>query len=308
MILLTTINDTLTLTTTSVQDIDVTISALDITTTSEIPVSQDTAITSIASTTILSAPAASTQRQVKSIMITNKGTAVNTITLNKYNGTTYKISPTFALYPNEAFYYNDYDGFFKTDAYGGKVSESVEAQNPTALRTNEEFANNTITGTITSLNVAKGTCIGVADINATSVKVRWRLTTATTGVTWAEIFLAKGKFSPVGRQTHDITPIIIGYADISTEVLTPGLYTTTINVSGGQSIKKGDMLYVIFSVSSSGVAAVVRAQGSNAADNIAAPFGTTQGAGGTQPSLSLGNVYSNVNTATAPVWITTQLL
>lgn len=92
MILLTTINDSLTLTTSSVDEIHYTVSYVDITTTSFTPGSVQGTITTATTTTILSAPAASTQRQVKYVSFYNNGAGTNSIIFaKKVSSTTYKI-------------------------------------------------------------------------------------------------------------------------------------------------------------------------------------------------------------------------
>lgn len=306
MLLLTTTSDVLKLTTSSAEAVDVTVSADDTTTTTNTPLSQETAFSSATTATILSAPAAATQRQIKLITITNKGTAVNNITLKKDNGTAYSISPVVPLYPNESFYYNDFDGFYKTDINGCKVIEGVESQFPCSLRTHEQFTQSNITAPTTINTTAKGVFIGLSDKNATSVTVQWRCTGATTGVTWAEIAILKSPY--FARQTGvDVpNPILVGYASIAAEVLATAIYTTTINVAAGQKIEKGDGVYVIFSISSSGALTTIRGTSANSRDDIGASFGTTQSGAGTQPSLSTGNIYWIALNST-PMWIATMI-
>lgn len=99
MIILSTINDTLELITSSTANIDYYVAYVDITTTTFAPSSTQGAISSATTTTILSAPSASTQRQIKLITIVNKhATASNNITLQKdVSATNYQITGTYTL-------------------------------------------------------------------------------------------------------------------------------------------------------------------------------------------------------------------
>ena len=84
MIILKATTESLTLVTSSVAGIDCSVSYADITTTTFSPSTQETKITSATTTPICSAPAVSTQRQIKLISIVNIDAAVsNTITLYK---------------------------------------------------------------------------------------------------------------------------------------------------------------------------------------------------------------------------------
>lgn len=119
MILLTATTHILELVTSSTAGIDYVVSYADHTSTTFDPGSSQGTINSATTTTILSAPAASTQRQVKQITIVNRGTAVNNVRLAKdISGTEYRLTPTIPLYSGEALTYNDSNGFTVLNAYG----------------------------------------------------------------------------------------------------------------------------------------------------------------------------------------------
>lgn len=103
MILLTTINDTLELTTSSTADIDYYIAYADITTTLFTPGSVQGTINTATTTNILSAPAASTQRQVKLITIVNRhATSSNNIIIQKdVSGSNYRVTGNYTLAAGE---------------------------------------------------------------------------------------------------------------------------------------------------------------------------------------------------------------
>lgn len=98
MIALTSTNQIIELNTSAASDIDVVVSFVDHTSTGGTLGTQDTLITTATDTTILSAPAASTQRQVKVISISNTSATSNTITVKKdIGGTKYTIITTVLL-------------------------------------------------------------------------------------------------------------------------------------------------------------------------------------------------------------------
>lgn len=118
MLLLTSTTHLLELDTSSSSAIDVSASYVDITTSAFSPGSQDTAITTATTTTIVSAPSGSTNRQIKMLSIKNKGTAKNNITLIKdVSGTEYTVFKC-DLFPNELVQYVDGVGFTVFDSAG----------------------------------------------------------------------------------------------------------------------------------------------------------------------------------------------
>lgn len=130
MLLLTATNHTLEVTTSSTSAVDVSGSYVDITSTTFTPGSQVAAITTATTTTIVSAPAASTQRQVKEISFKNKGTASNTLTIKKDVGGTEYVLFSASLNPNDSIQYTDGEGFKVFDVGGRiKVTDSENSGN-----------------------------------------------------------------------------------------------------------------------------------------------------------------------------------
>jgi len=125
MILLKATTETIKLTTTSTADIDYSVSWVDVTTTAFTPSSSEGKITTATSTTILSAPAASTQRQVKLITISNIHASVaNTVTVKKdISGTTYTLTPATQLLAGETLIYLDGGNGWVAYSANGSVKE-----------------------------------------------------------------------------------------------------------------------------------------------------------------------------------------
>lgn len=100
MIFLNTINEVLKITTSTTANLDYQINYVDvIPTASATPSSSQGKITTITTTTVLTAPAASTSRQIKSIFITNNSTTnANTITVSKsVSGVDYTLTSSIVL-------------------------------------------------------------------------------------------------------------------------------------------------------------------------------------------------------------------
>ena len=112
MIILKSITDTLEVLTGTGAHLDISVSFVDRTTTTFNPDTQEAKPTSATTTTIVGAPAAATQRQIKAISIRNIDSISQIITVKKnLNTTTYIITPTLTLLAGEMLYYSDVNGW-----------------------------------------------------------------------------------------------------------------------------------------------------------------------------------------------------
>jgi hypothetical protein len=142
MILLKATTETLVLETNSIADIDYSVSYADITSTSFSPSTSEGKITSITSTTLVSAPAASTQRQIKLITISNRhASTTNTVRLKKViSGTDYYATPSIALLAGETVQYMDAVGWTWYSANGSVKSVQTAAGSNTQIQFNNSGA------------------------------------------------------------------------------------------------------------------------------------------------------------------------
>ena len=132
MIALTATNQILGLNTSSASNIDVVVSYTDHTTTGGTLGTQDALITTATDTTILSAPASSTQRQVKMISINNTSATTNTVIIKKdVGGTEYDIIRV-VLSQNERLEYTDMLGWEVYANSGGRKSSINQGNSPTS--------------------------------------------------------------------------------------------------------------------------------------------------------------------------------
>lgn len=118
MILLTATTHSLELQTSTSQSLDWTVGYVDITTTTFTADSGQGNVASATTTTIVAAPAASTQRQVKMITAVNRGTTSNTITIKKDVSGTERVLFVASLAAGESVNYIDGSGFCVRDVAG----------------------------------------------------------------------------------------------------------------------------------------------------------------------------------------------
>lgn len=133
-VLLTATTEILELTTFSTSSTDYTVSYVDLTSSTFTPGSTQGNITTATTTTILSAPAASTQRQVKLITIRNKGTASQTVILKKdISGTEYFLTSSIALNPNETLTLDSNGEYYVRNSGGQVKTQAVDSSGYTGF-------------------------------------------------------------------------------------------------------------------------------------------------------------------------------
>lgn len=129
MIILKATTEILQMTTSTAAGLDISVSYSDITTTTFSPSSNEVKISSATTTTILSAPAASTQRQVKLMTIANRDASLSVAVLvqKSISATTYNMTPTFTLSAGETMQYMDGIGWTYYSATGTVKNQQVAA-------------------------------------------------------------------------------------------------------------------------------------------------------------------------------------
>lgn len=133
MLLLTATNHTLEVSTSTTATVHYTSSWVDITAASFTPDSGQGSITTATTTTVVGAPAASTQRQLKSLILFNAGTATNVVTVRKDVGGVEYTLATFSLLPSYSVEYTDTDGFILKDNGGREVVTDAQSSGITGI-------------------------------------------------------------------------------------------------------------------------------------------------------------------------------
>jgi hypothetical protein len=121
--ILSTTTQTLSVTTTTTSEIDISVSFLTLTATDLTPSSQESQITSATSTTICSAPAASSQKQIKCITLLNAGSTSNRVTVDKIDGGVTTTVYRTTLQAGQSAVYSIDGGWQRFDSNGTPITE-----------------------------------------------------------------------------------------------------------------------------------------------------------------------------------------
>ena len=144
MIILKATSESLQITTTTAAGLDFSVSYADITTTAFTPSSNEGKISTATTTSITAAPAASTQRQIKLITISNRDVSLSdAIIIQKLiTATAYNLTPTITLLPGETIQYMDAQGWTYYSATGAVKGNQTAAGSNTQLQFNDNGAVN----------------------------------------------------------------------------------------------------------------------------------------------------------------------
>lgn len=201
MLLLTATTDKLQLVTSVAADVDVHVSYLDHSSGTVTPGRQNTAITTAATTDIVSAPGASTQRNVKMLQVRNKDSADATGVTVVYNqnGTSYELHKV-TLSPGEALEYADGVGFLELQTIA--APEALTAARTYYVRTDGSDSNdgrtNTSGGAFLTMQKAVDVVSGIF-LNGYDVTIQVGDGTYTAGVSVVQPWLGKGTVTVVGN-------------------------------------------------------------------------------------------------------------
>jgi hypothetical protein len=128
MILLKATTESLTITTSTAATVDYSVSYADITSTTFLPSTNEGTIAAASTVTLLLAPAASTQRQVKLISITNHDVINTTVAIKKLiSATNYALTPVATLLAGETMQYVDGQGWVYYASNGSVKGTTLNA-------------------------------------------------------------------------------------------------------------------------------------------------------------------------------------
>ncbi len=262
----------------------------DNTTTTLTPGSQNQLTTGTTPVTIVSSPAASTQRLVKTIVVYNNDTTLVDITVRFFDGTNTRPLVRMVLQPGDTLEYVYTRGWQVTDSYGiQRQSTFINNPKPALIKSpGFNAVNASTTKTLTSTSTF-GYYLGRADRSVTSINVTYRITTAAVTVTWAEVAIATG--IPVLGGNPNLTTR--GFTSTAGTWVSTGVKVTNVVTTG---IAPGADLWVLFGNNSS-TAAVVRA---GIADDITAGYQVTATV---RPStMGAATAFTLEANTVAPIW------
>ncbi len=261
MLLLTTTSDEIRVTTDSAATVDVHASFADRAAGVDTAGSQNTAISSVATTTVVSPPGGSVVRNVRRLRVRNKSAATSvTVTVELYNGTAYELEKR-VLGPGQGLEFTDQGGFLplptggvQTRPHFGVVAGAMGNGDPGQLLSwvqngaiiSPTAANISVTVARCSsfilpfdMTVNRIRCYGVATLAATFKVAIYRmsdlarltadLTFSTTAATWTSIGATLGV-----ALAKDVCYFIACTANAATATAGPAAFGTTVAATTGQ--------------------------------------------------------------------------
>jgi hypothetical protein len=278
-------------------------SFVDISATALTPGSSSGAVASATDTTIVAAPAASTTRQVKEILIRNAAASGSiTVTLQKdVSGAEYLLTPSVQLSSGEELRYSEMDGVEIYYANGRKKIREVVTIGAASMFMSPIFTTQDAAEarTITTQTVV-ALWMGKAPAFLTSVEMRYRVTTAAATIDWAEVALATGEPTLGGATLN-----VVGVTDVAAVVNSLGLKTTTISVAAGQAVFEGDDLWLLIGNEAT-TAVAVRCQ--SVTDDLSSIYSGTFTIGSTvELNAVIGQPFVITPDTTDPPWFAIQI-
>jgi hypothetical protein len=264
---------------------------IDHTATSATPGSSDGLTNGATAVTMVAAPTASTQRQVKGFYIFNNDTAAATVIIRLNNNGTYRIIAKMTIQPGETIEYKQETGFKVLDIYGLlKQGGSFVRFAPLVKNMVQDAANLTAVTVFTT-----GTChcyyMGPAPFAPATINLLANVTTALVTITWAEIAIYTGT-PTINGNCPDLTRK--GYLDVAAIYNSTGRKNNAIPVSG---INAGDHIWVVMGAQAT---TMFQARGALADDIQSGMFQTLIQRPSTYPGPGAGTLAS---AAVVPAWI-----
>lgn len=243
---------------------------------------------------LVGAPASSTQRIVKWVSVYNADNAAGTITIKlDLNGTERKIG-VWTLNPGDSLIYNENVGWYVMDSSGARKQINTliaPIGSPTKFY-GIDAANLTATKTLTSTSTF-AYYLGQAQAAYSTITLKYRVTTASATITWAEVGIASSPQITIGGAASLTTRGYIDASGTSHLGVSTGIKTSAITVTG---ISAGMHLWAMFGNQAT-TAAVVRGA---LADDIQAGYFQTATA---RPStMAAATAFAVEGATVVPIW------
>jgi hypothetical protein len=269
---------------------------VDHTTTTVASANRNGTLNSTTDVDIVSAPGASTQRQVRYISIYNRDTAAVGLEIKIDISGTERTIWKGVLGVGESLQYTEATGFQAYDAYGNnRVTNYLIMPRPSPMPfIGRDAANLTAVKTLTS-NSTFAYYLGPAPLAYSSITLRYRVTTASATITWAEVGIAS---SPQITIAGAASLTRLGYTDVAAIINSTGQKSTAVAVTG---VVPGMHLWALFGNQAT-TAAIVRGA---LADDLQSGF--FQALGATRIStMGAGTAFAVEGATVVPVWGTWQ--
>lgn len=243
------------------------------------PGETDVALNGSTAVTAVAAPAGSTQRLVRQILVYNADTVQHAITVRLNNNSTIRILGTWSLAPGQTLIWD-----------GGTVSVTGGASFGNGIVLPVGGFIGALTAVVTpATNTTYFQYLGRMSKSLSSLTALFNVTTALITPTWAEVGFATG--TPVHNGAATLTRV--GYTDVSGTFASTGIKKTTVAVSG---VNPGSDLWIAYGDQASTLA-ILRAL---LADNLQS--GYFQSYAGRLSTMPGSTVCTLVAAATALAW------
>lgn len=265
-----------------------------ITTTGVTPETSSTTSNSTSDVTVVGSPGASEQRIVKFISVFNADTVANTVTIKRdVSGTERRIG-TWNLNAGDSLLYSDGVGWYVMDSNGARKEVNVLVApmgSPTKFY-GIDAANLTATKTLTSTSTF-AYYLGQAQAAYSTITLKYRVTTASATITWAEVGIGSSPQITIGGAASITTRGYIDASGTSHLGVSTGIKTSAITVTG---VSAGMHLWAMFGNQAT-TAAVVRGA---LADDIQSGF--FQSATARPSTMAAATAFAVEGATTVPVW------
>jgi len=211
-------------------------SYVDHTSTTFAAAANDGALNGATPVTLVAAPGASTQRQVKYLNVYNLDTVAQTVTVELLNNATQRTLVKVVLEVGDQLIFSDAAGWVVLNSSGAPKAAGLVAKTGTFLRSVFDAANLTATLTLTS-NSTFVVYLGTCPKASSSIVLRYRVTTAAATITWAEVGIFRGAVNIGGNPT--LTRL--GTLDVSGVINSTGIKSSTVSLSTAAAV--GDDLW-----------------------------------------------------------------
>ena len=265
-----------------------------VTSTTVTPEASNTTVSTTTDTNIVGAPGASEQRIIKFVSIYNADTVANTVTVKRDASGTERIIGKWNLNPGDSLLWSDGVGWYVMDSNGARKEVNVliaPMGSPTKFY-GIDAANLTATKTLTSTSTF-AYYMGQAQAAYSSITLRYRVTTASATITWAEVGIASSPQVTIGGNASLTTRGYIDASGTSHLGVSTGIKTSAISVTG---ISAGMHLWAMFGNQAT-TAGVLRGA---LADDIQSGF--FQSATARPSTMAAATAFAVEGATTVPVW------
>jgi hypothetical protein len=251
---------------------------------------------------LVASPLSGEQNELRYCSIYNADSASETVIIQIFDGTNTRVVFRAVLAPGAILQYQLEKGWEVIDQAGNKVNSGIIKHTNSLSNGNIMFRPSSAASAVAITNTVGvwfGMQLGRVDKAYSTITVQYRVTTAATSITYAEMAIYSG-FIKQAEGIGSLTGIRRGFTNVASVVNSLGIKSTAISVSG---LTPGDLFQLVLSVQSGG-ALQLRSFGTTDSNAAQSNFSIINTVTGGRPSAVPSGPYSTgiVN----PIWIAWQ--